>query len=141
MPFQNEIATPKSIGPGNSGLITRPLRSLDIFCDPTLALVFERSSPGKRGYQLPALDVPAVDAAAMLGAENVRMEIEDFPEISEVDAIRQSQKHDARPLKIAWRTRSAPLVIDDMDGLSALVDSRAVEQIRGSLARYRPKET
>jgi glycine dehydrogenase subunit 2 len=51
-------------------------------------LVFEHSSPGKRGYQLPALDVPAVDAARVLGAENVRAEIEDFPEISEVDAIR-----------------------------------------------------
>ena len=30
-------------------------------------LVFERSSPGKRGYQLPALDVPAVDAARFFG--------------------------------------------------------------------------
>ncbi len=32
------------------------------------ALLFERSSPGKRGYQLPPLDVPAVDPAAALGA-------------------------------------------------------------------------
>jgi glycine dehydrogenase subunit 2 len=51
-------------------------------------LVFENSSPGKRGYQLPALDVPAVDAAAVLGAQNTRREIEDFPEVSEVEAIR-----------------------------------------------------
>jgi glycine cleavage system P protein (glycine dehydrogenase) subunit 2 len=51
-------------------------------------LLFERSSPGKRGYQLPALDVPAVDPAQALGAENTRREIEDFPEISEVEAIR-----------------------------------------------------
>ncbi len=51
-------------------------------------LLFERSSPGKAGYQLPELDVPAVDAASVLGAENVRQEIEDFPEVSEVDAIR-----------------------------------------------------
>ncbi len=35
-------------------------------------LLFERSSPGKLGYQLPALDVPAVDAKKVLGAENVR---------------------------------------------------------------------
>ena len=35
-------------------------------------LVFERSSPGKKAYQLPELDVPAVDAAAALGSENVR---------------------------------------------------------------------
>jgi glycine dehydrogenase subunit 2 len=51
-------------------------------------LVFEMSSPGKRGYQLPDLDVPAVDPAAALGGENTRSEIEDFPEVSEVDAIR-----------------------------------------------------
>ncbi|HMC61437.1 MAG TPA: aminotransferase class V-fold PLP-dependent enzyme, partial [Candidatus Solibacter sp.] len=52
------------------------------------ALLFERSSPGKIGYQLPELDVPAVDAAEALGAENVRAEIEGFPEVSEVEAIR-----------------------------------------------------
>ncbi|MEQ1887217.1 MAG: aminomethyl-transferring glycine dehydrogenase subunit GcvPB [Bryobacteraceae bacterium] len=51
-------------------------------------LLFEISSPGKIGYQLPELDVPAVDPAAALGAANARTEIEDFPEVSEVDAIR-----------------------------------------------------
>jgi len=51
-------------------------------------LLFERSSPGKRAYQLPELDVPAVNAAEALGADNVRPEIEDFPEVSEVEAIR-----------------------------------------------------
>jgi glycine dehydrogenase subunit 2 len=51
-------------------------------------LVFENSSPGKRGYQLPALDVPAVDPKAALGAQNTRSEIEGFPEVSEVEAIR-----------------------------------------------------
>src|ERR1035438_10461769 len=52
------------------------------------ALLFERSSPGKIAYQLPALDVPALDPAATLGAENVRSEIPGFPEVSEVEAIR-----------------------------------------------------
>jgi glycine dehydrogenase subunit 2 len=52
------------------------------------ALLFERSSPGKRAYQLPELDVPPVDAAEALGAENVRAEIKGFPEVSEVEAIR-----------------------------------------------------
>jgi len=51
-------------------------------------LVFERSSPGKKAYQLPELDVPAVDAAEALGAANVRAAIEGFPEISEVEAMR-----------------------------------------------------
>src|SRR5437870_8127994 len=55
---------------------------------PNELLLFESSSPGKKAYQLPALDVPAVDAADALGAENVRREIEGFPEVSEVEAIR-----------------------------------------------------
>jgi len=52
------------------------------------ALIFERSSPGKKAYQLPELDVPPVDPADALGACNVRREIEGFPEVSEVEAIR-----------------------------------------------------
>ncbi len=52
------------------------------------ALLFEISSPGKKGYQLPDLDVPAVDAAEALGSSNVRQEIAGFPEVSEVEAIR-----------------------------------------------------
>lgn len=52
------------------------------------SLLFEMSSPGKKGYQLPELDVPPVDAAEALGAENVRAGIEGFPEVSEVEAIR-----------------------------------------------------
>ena len=51
-------------------------------------LLFELSSPGKRGYQLPELDVPPVDAAEALGAEHVRSSIEGFPEVSEVEAVR-----------------------------------------------------
>jgi len=52
------------------------------------ALLFETSSPGKVGYQLPELDVPAIDPAQALGAQNLRQEIADFPEVSEVDVIR-----------------------------------------------------
>jgi glycine dehydrogenase subunit 2 len=51
-------------------------------------LIFEISSPGKKAYQLPELDVPAIDPAEALGESNVRGEIEDFPEVSEVEAIR-----------------------------------------------------
>jgi glycine dehydrogenase subunit 2 len=51
-------------------------------------LLFERSSPGKKAYQLPELDVPAVDAAEALGEDNVRAGIEGFPEVSEVETIR-----------------------------------------------------
>ena len=51
-------------------------------------LLFERSSAGKVGYQLPPLDVPGVDSTEELGAEAIRDEIRDFPEVSEVDVIR-----------------------------------------------------
>ncbi|MGI9072034.1 MAG: aminomethyl-transferring glycine dehydrogenase subunit GcvPB [Bryobacteraceae bacterium] len=51
-------------------------------------LLFELSSPGKRGYQLPELDVPAVNSGEVLGPENVRSEIDGFPEVSEIEAIR-----------------------------------------------------
>jgi glycine dehydrogenase subunit 2 len=51
-------------------------------------LIFERSSPGKRGYQLPELDVPAVNPEQALGKGTVRTEIEDFPEVSEFEVLR-----------------------------------------------------
>ncbi len=51
-------------------------------------LLFELSSPGKVGYQLPELDVPAVSPEAVLGKENVRDEIEGFPEVSEFETLR-----------------------------------------------------
>jgi glycine dehydrogenase subunit 2 len=51
-------------------------------------LIFERSSPGKVGYQLPDLDVPEVDPVKALGAAHVRSEIEGAPEVSEVEVIR-----------------------------------------------------
>ncbi len=35
-------------------------------------LIFEKSSPGKKAYQLPPLDVPEVDAAELLGKAGAR---------------------------------------------------------------------
>src|SRR3972149_1690412 len=52
------------------------------------ALLFEKSSPGKRGYSLPPLDVPAVKPEQALGAAAVRAEIAGFPEVSEIEIIR-----------------------------------------------------
>jgi glycine dehydrogenase subunit 2 len=51
------------------------------------ALLFEKSSPGKRAYKLPALDVPQVDVAALLGAAR-RVEGVELPELSEIELIR-----------------------------------------------------
>jgi glycine dehydrogenase subunit 2 len=51
-------------------------------------LIFEKSSPGKRGWELPPLDVPAVDPKKELGASQVRDAVADFPEVSEIEVIR-----------------------------------------------------
>ncbi|HEY0784444.1 MAG TPA: aminomethyl-transferring glycine dehydrogenase subunit GcvPB [Acidobacteriaceae bacterium] len=50
-------------------------------------LSFEKSSPGKRAYKMPPLDVPAVDARALLG-EAARPQPGLLPELSEIEIIR-----------------------------------------------------
>jgi glycine dehydrogenase subunit 2 len=52
------------------------------------ALIFERSSPGKTGVELAPLDVPVVSPAELLGADLAREEVENFPEVSELEVIR-----------------------------------------------------
>jgi glycine dehydrogenase subunit 2 len=51
-------------------------------------LVFEKSAPGKRGFELPPLDVPGVDVEKALGADFARDEVTGFPEVSEFEVIR-----------------------------------------------------
>src|SRR5580692_2495573 len=51
-------------------------------------LIFEKSSVGKKGYRLAQLDVPAVDAASLLG-DAVRTDgLGVMPELSEIEIIR-----------------------------------------------------
>ena len=52
------------------------------------ALIFDRSSPGKVGYQLPPLDVPSIEPADVLTPQFVRENIEGFPEVSEIEIVR-----------------------------------------------------
>jgi glycine dehydrogenase subunit 2 len=51
------------------------------------ALVFEKSSPGKKAYRLAPLDVPEVDVAELLG-ETHRKEPGLLPELSEIEIVR-----------------------------------------------------
>ncbi len=51
------------------------------------ALVFEKSSPGKKAYKMPPLDVPVVDPQALLG-EAARADLGLMPELSEIEIIR-----------------------------------------------------
>jgi glycine dehydrogenase subunit 2 len=50
-------------------------------------LIFEKSSPGKKAYRLAELDVPAVDAASLLGSA-MRTDLGVMPELSEIEIIR-----------------------------------------------------
>ena len=51
-------------------------------------LLFERSVPGRVGWSLDPLDVPAVDPAALLPEAALRQDCPALPELSEVDVVR-----------------------------------------------------
>ena len=50
-------------------------------------LIFEKSSPGKAAWKLPALDVPEVDTKKLLGSSE-RKDLGHMPEVSEIEIIR-----------------------------------------------------
>src|SRR6201984_3058535 len=74
------MATIEDSGPRTTGKI-RPHQTQNE------GLVFEKSSPGKRAYKLPPLDVPAVDVAGLLGDAH-RKDAAELPELSEIEIIR-----------------------------------------------------
>jgi glycine dehydrogenase subunit 2 len=51
-------------------------------------LIFEKSSPGKRAFELPPLDVPAADPAKALGPSHRGEGVAGFPEVSEIEVLR-----------------------------------------------------
>jgi glycine dehydrogenase subunit 2 len=51
-------------------------------------LIFEKSAPGKKGYRLAELDVPAIDAASLLGNSVRTDDLDAMPELSEIEIIR-----------------------------------------------------
>lgn len=55
-------------------------------------LLIEKSHAGRKGYSLPALDVPAVDMAKCLGGENLRHSEPQLPEMSENEIARHYYK-------------------------------------------------
>jgi len=53
------------------------------------SLIFERSAKGRIGFDLPSsIDFPEIKLDEVIGEENIREEISDFPEVSEVDVVR-----------------------------------------------------
>lgn len=51
-------------------------------------LIFERSSEGKRGIEIPKSDVGEVRPEEVIPSDLLRTDIEGFPEVSEVDVVR-----------------------------------------------------
>lgn len=52
------------------------------------ALIFESSTPGRIGYSLPEMDVPAVDFSKLIPEGYLREEEPELPEVSELDIMR-----------------------------------------------------
>jgi len=51
-------------------------------------LIFEYSSPGKKGYTLPKLDVPEKPVSSLLPEKYLRKRSPELPEVSEVETVR-----------------------------------------------------
>lgn len=51
-------------------------------------LIFELTVPGRIGFSLPELDVPAYDIAELIPADYIREEEPELPEVSELDIMR-----------------------------------------------------
>ncbi|MFP4369889.1 MAG: aminomethyl-transferring glycine dehydrogenase subunit GcvPB [Candidatus Kapaibacterium sp.] len=51
-------------------------------------LIFEKSKPGRTGYSMPRLDVPAKDISEIIGDGNIRTHKAELPEVSENEISR-----------------------------------------------------
>src|SRR3989304_2834444 len=56
--------------------------------NPTEPLIFERSSPGRRCFSLPACDVPEKPVTELLSPKMLRKQEAKLPEVSEIDVVR-----------------------------------------------------
>jgi glycine dehydrogenase subunit 2 len=68
--------------------MTQKIRKATRHTNQNEGLIFEKSSPGKRAFELPPLDVPAVDARKALGDSFRKEGVQEFPEVSEIEVIR-----------------------------------------------------
>jgi len=51
-------------------------------------LIFELSSPGRKAYSLPGMDVPARDRGELIPEDMLREKPAELPEVSEIDVVR-----------------------------------------------------
>jgi glycine dehydrogenase subunit 2 len=75
------MSDPRDAGPERLGFATRGIA----WEEP---LLFEKSRPGRVGWSLPEVDVPAPDPEAIFDATWLRTDVPALPELSEVDVVR-----------------------------------------------------
>jgi glycine dehydrogenase subunit 2 len=79
--------TAKAVRPAKSAMKDQIKRAVR-HTTQSEGLIFEKSSPGKRAFDLPPLDVPAADATKTLGESHRGNGVEGFPEVSEIEVVR-----------------------------------------------------
>jgi glycine dehydrogenase subunit 2 len=80
------LAVPESQASGETKFVGTP-KKVTTHVNQNEGLIFEKSSPGKKAYRMAELDVPAIDAASLLG-DAVRKDLGVMPELSEIEIIR-----------------------------------------------------
>ena len=82
-------------------------------------LIFERSRAGRRGYRLPALDVPNEELGSLLPADAVRDDIPGLPEVSEVEHLAAAEHRFGERVRLA--TVEAPKKAGHEEGRHLIV--------------------
>jgi len=116
-------------------------------------LIFERSSPGRKGYTLPKLDIPSQDVKALIPSKFLRQAVPQLPEVSEPEVVRHfvalsTLNHhvdkDFYPLGSCTMKYNPKLneEVAQMEGFEALhpfqdeEDVQGALEIMGELSRY-----
>jgi glycine dehydrogenase subunit 2 len=111
---------------------------------PAEALLYEQSVPGRVGYALPPLDVPAVDLASLLPGVPTRRDVP-LPEAGELQVIRHFIKlsHRNHAIDVGFYPLGSctmkynPKINEEVVQLSGIRDChpyQLVEQVQGELA-------
>lgn len=107
-------------------------------------LIFERSTPGRRAYRLPDLDVPEVTISDLIPEEHLRSEPAELPEVSELEVVRHYTQLSRRNHGIevgfyplgSCTMKYNPRVHEDLvslPGLNAIHPYQPEETVQGAL--------
>lgn len=113
-------------------------------------LIFELSSPGRMGVDLPDCDVPSKDLRQLIPEHLIAQEGPDLPEVSEVDVIRHFTRLSRRNFGVdvgsyplgSCTMKYNPKVNEDiarLSGFESLHPLQPVEDAQGLLALIRTR--